>query len=63
MVASVKQSKNWNIASQIPAEELLHQKSVCENTFPLAWRTRYLPFCLTREQVEFRILKSIFATA
>ena len=63
MVASVKQAQNWNVASQIPAEELLHNMSVWELSHRLAWNARYLPFCPTREQVEFRVLKSIFATA
>ena len=63
MLASIKQAKNWNIASQIPAEELLHNMSMWELSHPLAWRARYLPLCPTREQVEFRVLKSIFATA
>lgn len=63
MIASVKQARNWNVASQIPAEELLHNMSEWESTHPLTWRLRYLPFCPTREQVEFRVLKSIFATA
>ena len=63
MLASVRQAQNWNVASQIPAEELLHNMSVWELSHPLTWRARYFPFCPTREQVEFRILKSIFATA
>jgi len=63
MLLSVKQAQNWNVASQIPAEELLHNMSVWELSHPLAWRSRFLPFCPTREQVEFRVLKSIFATA
>ena len=63
MLASVRQAQNWNVASQIPAEELLHNMSVWELSHPLTWRARYFPFCPTREQVEFRILKSIFAAA
>lgn len=63
MVLSIKQAQNWNVASQIPAEELLHNMSVWEQSNTLRWRARYLPFCPTREQVEFRVLKSIFATA
>jgi hypothetical protein len=63
MLLSVKQAQNWNVASQIPAEELLHNMSTWELSHPIVWRSRYFPFCLTREQVEFRVLKSIFATA
>mmetsp|Transcript_20925 Transcript_20925/g.30153 ORF Transcript_20925/g.30153 Transcript_20925/m.30153 type:complete len:929 (+) Transcript_20925:135-2921(+) len=61
MLGSVGQSRLWHIAANISSPQLHVDVEKVRNT--LAWKWRYFPFCTTRDEVEFRILRTIFQSA
>jgi hypothetical protein len=61
MLQSVSQATVWHIASNLSSEQLhIDVDNVNDSFF---WKARYLPFCLTRDIVEFRVQRSIFSSA
>jgi hypothetical protein len=60
MLGSIGQARVWNVAANISSEEL--NLNVEESKHLLSWKQRYWPFSTTRDQVEFRILRSIFTS-
>jgi len=61
MVGSVGQAHIWNVAANISSEELNLNVEEVKNS--IWWKARYFPFCKPRDQVEFRMLRSIFTSA
>eukprot|EP00602_Paraphysomonas_sp_CaronLab_P012718 CAMPEP_0185038098 /NCGR_PEP_ID=MMETSP1103-20130426/33326_1 /TAXON_ID=36769 /ORGANISM="Paraphysomonas bandaiensis, Strain Caron Lab Isolate" /LENGTH=833 /DNA_ID=CAMNT_0027576371 /DNA_START=93 /DNA_END=2591 /DNA_ORIENTATION=+ len=61
MVGSVGQAQIWNVAANISSEELNLNVEEAKNS--IWWKARYIPFCKPRDQVEFRMLRSIFTSA
>lgn len=62
MLGSVGQAQNWSLASKITSEELHTNVERILQENRLMWRNRFIPFSVTREQVEFRILNAIFSS-
>lgn len=60
MLGSIGQARVWNVAASISSEEL--SVNVEDSKESLSWKQRYWPFCTTRDQVEFRIMRSIFTS-
>ena len=61
MVGSMRQAEAWERASKISSEELQIDVERAQNT--RMWHWVYMPFSVARDQVEFRMLQSIFSSA
>jgi hypothetical protein len=61
MIGSMRQARAWERASKISSEEL--QIDVERAQMGWRWKWVHFPFSVTRDQVEFRILQSIFSSA
>lgn len=62
MVISISDANAWYRAASIRVEELLIDAEVVQARQPRLWRWVMLPFCRTRDQVEFRIFRLIFSS-
>ena len=61
MVGSMRQAGAWERASKVSSEELQIDMERAQST--RKWHWVYMPFSVTRDQVEFRMLQSIFSSA
>jgi Ca2+-binding EF-hand superfamily protein len=62
MVISIADANAWYRAGSIRVEELLIDVEAVQRTQPHLWQWVWLPFCRTRDEVEFRLLRLIFSS-
>jgi hypothetical protein len=60
MIISISDANAWERAAKIMVEDLLRDVEYAQTQ--RVWGWIMLPFCRTRDQVEFRIIRSIFSS-
>ena len=61
MVLSIREANQWSKASKIELETLEKNIAQFKLKWIFLWNLRWLPLCLPRSQIEFKIFRLLFS--